>query len=393
MAQPNVHGRFVWQELIVQDTAVATAFYSKVVNWRTQAPPGAPDYTIFTASGQGVAGMQHVSGAKARWLPYIGAQDVDETAAAAVRLGGKLIKAPYDIPNAGRAAELTDPQGAAFGVYHAAQPGPAPSAGDGPGQFSWQELATTDYEAAFEFYRELFGWQAMERMNMGPSMVYLIFGWDGAPRGGIYKSTKPGTGAYWLPYATVTDIDAAVATVAKAGGKVLHGPVPVPGGGRIAQLLDASGALFAVHSLASAQPAASTPKPAAATPPKAAAPAAPAPATPAPKAPPTAVPPKPAAVTKSAAKPAAPPKPAATKPSATKPAAKKAAAKKPAAKKAVAKKAAAKKPARKKAARKAVAKKQLPKKKGKAAAAKRAPVPKKRSGAKRRPASAARRKK
>jgi predicted enzyme related to lactoylglutathione lyase len=395
MAQPNVHGRFVWQELIVQDGAAAAAFYSKVVGWRTQAAPAMPEYTMFTAGTQGVGGMPRLpggAGVRAHWLPYIGAQDVDETAAAAVRLGGKLIKAPFDLPNGGRVAELTDPQGAGFGLYHSSQPGPAPSAPHTPGLFSWQELATTDYEAAFAFYRELFSWNVVERSNMGPSMVYLIFGWDGAQRGGIYKSTKPGSGAYWLPYVTVTDIDATVATVSKAGGQIVHGPVPVPGGGRIAQLLDPAGALFAVHMFASAQPAVSAPKPAparpAAQPPKAAVPAAAASTTPAPKPPAAAAPPKLAAVQTSAPKPAV--TKTADKKAAGKPAAKTAVKKavKKAAKKTAKKaaKKAAKKPARKQAARKPIPRKKPLKKKGKAAAAAR-----KRPRAKQR--SAARRKK
>jgi hypothetical protein len=387
MAQPNVHGRFVWQELIVQDTAAATAFYSKVVGWRTQVAPAMPDYTMFTAGSDGIGGMPRPSGGAgvaAHWLPYIGAQDVDETAAAAVRLGGKLIKAPFDLPNGGRVAQVTDPQGAAFGLYHSTQPGPAPSKTPGPGHFSWQELATTDYEAAFVFYRELFGWQVIDRHNMGPSMVYLVFGWDGVPRGGLYKSTKPGSGAYWLPYIDVNDIDAVVATVPKAGGRVVQGPVAVPGGGRIAQLLDPGGALIAVYMAASAQPATSAPKPASASP--AATPTPKAPAAPTPKAPAAAAPKAPAA--------AAPKAPAAAKKTAAKPAAAKKATRKPAAKKAAAKKA-AKKPARKKAVRKPIAKKRPLKKKGKAAAAarKRAPATRRRARAKRRPASAARRKK
>jgi predicted enzyme related to lactoylglutathione lyase len=411
MPQPNVHGRFVWQELIAKDTAASAAFYSKVVGWRTQAAPRTPEYTVFAVDGAGVAGLQPLSGdargagAVAHWLPYIGAQNVDETAAAAVRLGGKLIKAPYDLPDGGRVAEVADPQGASFGLYHSSHPGSAPADSQGPGQFSWQELATTDYEAAFDFYRELFGWQVMERMNMGDSMVYLIFGWDGAQRGGIYKSSKPGAGAFWLPYATVKDIDATVAAVAKAGGQVVNGPMPVPDGGRIAQLLDTNGAMFAVHALPSAAPAASAPKPEAAkpaalkppkaqaiaktaAPTKAAAPAAAtAPATPAPKPADAAAPaaaPAPAAVKKSAS----PKPPVAAAPAAAK---KRAAARKPAAatksaaaaaaKKKLSKRAsaaAAKPAARKAAAGKKPARKTRPKpaaRKGRAAAVKRASAP------------------
>src|ERR1700691_2037721 len=78
------------------------------------------------------------------------------------------------------------------------------------GSFAWMELATSNYEAAFDFYSKLFGWQALHRMDMGPQGVYLIFGADGAQRGGIYKlnqerSSRP----YWLAYAEVASADAA----------------------------------------------------------------------------------------------------------------------------------------------------------------------------------------
>jgi predicted enzyme related to lactoylglutathione lyase len=41
-----------------------------------------------------------------------------------------------------------------------------------------------------------------------------------------------------------------VKKVAKLGGRVINGPMEVPGGDLIAQCLDPQGALFAVHSSA-----------------------------------------------------------------------------------------------------------------------------------------------
>jgi len=271
MAEPKLHGRFVWQELVVPDTAAASAFYSSLVGWRTESTPAMPDYPMFKAGGDAVAGLQQMAGGGAgpHWLPYIGTRSVDETAAAAVRLGGKLTQAPTDLPSGGRIAVLADPQGAAFGIYHSS--GPVPAAVDRTtlGQFSWQELVTSDFEAAISFYGELFGWQTIERMNMGPSMVYLIFGAEGHGVGGMANSSQPGSGAHWIPYATVADVEAALATVTASGGQILHGPVSVPDGGRILQLLDPAGAAFAVYAFP-AKAAAETPaekKPAAKKPP------------------------------------------------------------------------------------------------------------------------------
>jgi uncharacterized protein len=411
MAQGTFHGRFVWQELMTEDTAAAGAFYSKVVGWHAQPSAVDPSYTQFGVGSASTAGMMRVpdearaAGVKPHWLPYIGAADLEATMAAAERLGGRIIRAAHDIPTVGRFAILADPQGAPFAVFKPAQDGMVPPAEAPLGGFAWMELATSNHEAAFDFYSKLFGWQALHRMDMGPQGVYLIFGSDGVQRGGMYKlqqerSSKP----YWLAYANVPSADAAASAATAAGGRVLAGPMEVPGGGRMAQILDPAGAMFAVHSApakAGAAPAPSkpaapkpAPKPAEvkpAAPKPAPAPAKPA-AAPAPAKPAAPPPAKPAA----AAAPSPAAKPVAALPAPKKAAAKKAAPKKPAPKKAPAKKKAAKKkkpavrkPARKKAPAKKAAARKSAAKSAKKSARKAA---KKSKGGKRKSAKARRKK-
>jgi predicted enzyme related to lactoylglutathione lyase len=422
MAQGTFHGRFVWQELMTEDTAAAGAFYSKVVGWRAQPSAVDPSYTQFGVGSASTAGMMRVpdearaAGVKPHWLPYIGAADLEATMAAAERLGGRIIRAAHDIPTVGRFAILADPQGAPFAVFKPAQDGMVPPAEAPLGGFAWMELATSNHEAAFDFYSKLFGWQALHRMDMGPQGVYLIFGSDGVQRGGMYKlqqerSSKP----YWLAYANVASADAAASAATAAGGRVLAGPMEVPGGGRMAQILDPAGAMFAVHSApakaaaapAPSKPAASTPaapkpapkpaevKPAAPKPAPAPAKPAAAPAPAKPAAPPPAKPAAPPAA-KPAAAPAPAPKPVAALPAPKKAAAKKAAPKKAAPKKAAAKKKAAKKKkpaARKPARKKAPAKKAAARKSAAKSARKSAKKPAKKSKGGKRKSGKARRKK
>ena len=131
--------------------------------------------------------------------------------------------------------------------------GPEPEGMPPVGEFSWHELATTDPEAAFDFYHELFGWEKTSAMDMGPAGVYQMYGRHGATLGGIYKPTTD-TPPGWLHYARVADVNAAVETVRQKGGQVLNGPMEVPGGDLIANLLDPQGGAFAVHEKKSAQP-------------------------------------------------------------------------------------------------------------------------------------------
>jgi len=406
MAQPNIQGRFFWQELLCADPAAVTAFYGRVLGWRAQPAASDPSYMTFASRSGPVAGAM-APGAEQKdthshWLAYIGAEDVDATLATAVRLGGKLVHAAADIEQ-GRYAVLADPQGATFGIYK-----PSHIAADHavqPGDHCWLELATTDLETAFKFYQEVFGWQVIQRLDMGASGTYLIFGVAGTPRGGVMKLMHPAPGPYWLCYTEVADLDKAIAAAEKSGGRLLNGPMTVPGGARIAQLADPNGAVFALHTqvkipaIQPQAPAASTTSPSSAKSPASASPAPPAAALR--KVPLAKVP------TLEAAK--AIPKPAAATPAAA-PSAPAKAASKPAAKKVVVKKAAVKKaaaPKKKKTAapkKKAAAKKSKPKKKvaaKKKAAAKRKVAKKKvakkaKRGAKRsssRKAGKARRKK
>jgi predicted enzyme related to lactoylglutathione lyase len=52
--------------------------------------------------------------------------------------------------------------------------------------------------------------------------------------------------SFWLYYFNVPAIDAALARVSAGGGKVLNGPMEVPGGSWVAQCMDPQGAMFAL---------------------------------------------------------------------------------------------------------------------------------------------------
>jgi predicted enzyme related to lactoylglutathione lyase len=88
---------------------------------------------------------------------------------------------------------------------------------------------------------------------MGEMGLYQMYGRNGKTLGGIFRkpAEMPGPSA-WLYYARVADVNAAVEAARQQGGQVLNGPMEVPGGDLIAQLLDPQGGMFAVHQSKSA---------------------------------------------------------------------------------------------------------------------------------------------
>lgn len=264
MANATVRGRFVWHELYTPNRTGSQEFYGKVTGWKVQAWDQDPGYQMFAAaSGPLGAAIEDRSGTP-HWLTYIGTTDVDATADAATRAGGRVLMAPTPLPNGGRYAVLIDPQGATFGV-HASASAPQPETAPKPGEFSWHELATNVApNAAFGFYAALFDWDLMTEFDMGPTMgTYLIFGRNGRQLGGMFDHSKQGRpGAYWLDYVSVTDLEGSVERAKAARGSVLVGPMDVPGGDRIAQIMDPYGAFFALHKGAAQGASADTGKPA-----------------------------------------------------------------------------------------------------------------------------------
>ena len=111
------HGAFSWNELMTTDVASAKAFYSQLFGWDMHDEPMPQgSYTLLNAGDRQVGGIMAIpaeaAGAPPAWGAYVTVDNVDEQATRAETLGGRIVVAPQDIPNVGRFAVISDPQGA-----------------------------------------------------------------------------------------------------------------------------------------------------------------------------------------------------------------------------------------------------------------------------------------
>lgn len=114
-------GALCWAELATRDPAAATAFYTGLFGWDTQVQNmGSGPYTSFLHGEQPVGGMLRMTeewgDIPPHWMPYFGVAACDAAIETAKELGGAVNFGPIDIPDAGRFAVITDPQGAAFSI-------------------------------------------------------------------------------------------------------------------------------------------------------------------------------------------------------------------------------------------------------------------------------------
>lgn len=122
-------GTVWWVELVSSSGGRFFDFYKKTLKWSSRPAGPASDgpaegtgtYTLFEAAGSDVAGATVASKAdpakqRPMWIVYFRVDNVEKSIARALEGGGRLLQAPYDVPDTARMAVLQDLDGVLFGV-------------------------------------------------------------------------------------------------------------------------------------------------------------------------------------------------------------------------------------------------------------------------------------
>jgi uncharacterized protein len=115
------HGEYTHIEIPADDPARAQRFYEGVFGWSFRAMEGYPDYFLYTtaASDDGVGGAigKRDASAPHEVRNYIHVDSVDESAARAIELGGRVIEDKAEVPGQGWYAVVTDTEGNQFALW------------------------------------------------------------------------------------------------------------------------------------------------------------------------------------------------------------------------------------------------------------------------------------
>lgn len=261
----NYHGDFIWYELMTRDHRAAEEFYGPLVGWTFDSEES---YRHIAASEGHIGGILQLTpemtsgGARPAWVGYITVDDVDRMVASIRADGGRVPLPARDMEGVGRMAMVTDPQGAVFYVMKPSPPEGVEDAEsfafsyDRPrrGHCAWNELSTSDPEAAKQFYGKHFGWVKDGEMDMGELGKYEFLRHagrapDGSPMGhGVLGAIMPKMpempASTWTFYFRVPGIDAANAAIEANGGRILQPPTEIPGGELSLVATDPQGAVF-----------------------------------------------------------------------------------------------------------------------------------------------------
>lgn len=230
-------GTFCWADLGVADRDGAKAFYGELFGWEAEDRPGPSGdvYTFLKKDGAMVAGLREGT---PLWLSYVSVENLEETLERARATGATVEREIHDASPAGRLAAVSDPLGAAFGLW---EPGDFPGAGlvDDVGTMVWQQLSTSDVGTAKDWYGELFGWTWEQLEGDG--------GWanarnrDGGLAAGLTQLPVPGVTPAWEVSFTVADVPAACGRAEELGGSTIMPRTETPVGD-VAVVSDPQGA-------------------------------------------------------------------------------------------------------------------------------------------------------
>jgi len=250
------HGTFSWVDLGTTDADAAKRFYGGLFGWTFDDMPAGPNmtYTMCKLNGVDACGLYkmgaEMKGMPPNWAAYINVDNVDERTKKVTANGGKVLKDAFDVMDAGRMSVIQDPSGGIVSLWQSK--GTRKSVAKDPGALCWNELFSTNVDAAGKFYIQTIGWTT-ESMDMGPMGTYTLFNREGETKedgnaAGMLNMppNMKGVPSHWLSYFAVTDCDASAKKVSELGGKVVMPPMDIPNIGRFAIVQDPQGATFAL---------------------------------------------------------------------------------------------------------------------------------------------------
>jgi predicted enzyme related to lactoylglutathione lyase len=244
-------GKVIWADLVTPDLAAAEQFYGGLFGWtfRDVHAPGTT-YAVALAEGRPVAGIVQRAvppgeQKQPAWLTFLAVRQVDSTATAVAKDGGKILAPPRTYTGRGRQSVLEDPEGAVFAVLasKSGDPGDYLAA---PGEWIWSSLLVKDPTAEAEFYQKIFGYAVFDLP--GDEGKHVILSSDDYARAGVNALPVDAKRrrAHWLDFLRVEDATDVARKAATLGGHVLVEPYVDRHGGKIAVLADPAGAPFGV---------------------------------------------------------------------------------------------------------------------------------------------------
>lgn len=248
----DVFGAPCWVSLMARDLDAAQRFYGAVAGWRFRPAHLGDAFSVAELDGVPVAGIGALAadlGVAVAWTPYFAVEDAEVAVDRVRERSGTIAVGPVSLESGGRAALVSDRDGAVFGIWEGrVQANWRVGSGHAP---AWLELRTRDAFESAIFYGEVLEW-ATDRagcceVSYEEEQVVLRQGGEPVARlnsGPVEPgSYSPYTRPRWHVHFRVPQLEPAVEAALALGGRTVS-EVDSSGSERWVALRDPDGALF-----------------------------------------------------------------------------------------------------------------------------------------------------
>jgi len=244
-------GKFVWFDLLTEDTQAVQNFYKELFGWRFAADKNSPDYIVIYSGDKPIGGIvphedKDPDAQESMWLVSLSVEDVDRAVSAVKARKGEVLDGPLDVKGRGRMAVIRDAEGAELVLIRAAGGDPV-DAGIKSGEWLWVDLFTRDAKTAAEFYGALAGY-VPHTVDTGEDHSYNLLRRGSRAYAGMVTLRWEEVEPNWLPYIRVDDLEGTISRAEKLGGDLI---VRL---NNLAIIADPSGGVFGIQMVGGKKP-------------------------------------------------------------------------------------------------------------------------------------------
>ena len=251
-------GKIIWHDLITDKPAQSRKFYESLFGWEFESVGtvfglGSNEtYSLIRHKGRLIGGMvdaRQLGEGKniSQWIVLMSVANIDVSIDALKRDGGTVLTPATNIADRGRMAVVADPQGALLALLQT-KDGDPPDRKPEYGDFLWNELWTTDVDAATSFYQQVVDFDLRDiAVDDGEKDNYRVLQTSGEPRVGVMNQPFEGESPVWVSYLRVEDPAAITARVESLGGQIYLQARKRAIGGEVAFIAGPSGAGIALQ--------------------------------------------------------------------------------------------------------------------------------------------------
>ena len=216
-------GGVVSTDIAVPNHPDELAFYAQVLTTGSE-PHWQED--LMNAQGTPIIGLGERSAEwdmlPLQWMPHIQVEDVAESVAKAIELGGTELVHGRDDDGNSLWAGISDPQGAAFGIIPVVTANDEDYAGTtSTGHIAELSLVSSSPQETAEFYAAVIGWAAQPDADSGRIQLLSCETWAASIE--PQRADNEARPSVWTLWLTVGDLRESLVRLQESGGSVVDG--------------------------------------------------------------------------------------------------------------------------------------------------------------------------